>query len=518
MKLVRLPFYNYHSNVALGPVKSLGSRFRWLKRSKRWLNQDTPARGDEAPHSPRRIDDDAREELAQRLTQRSLGIGQKIGPRREFLKKFGLGALLVGGSFALGGHMSNGAEALPGPEGGGTTISDEEINTKVIAGIRIASEYASFGAGTPGDPWPISAIQNAIDDLPTTGGKVFIPEGRYQSADTISLPDDIAIILEGAGYGTYIRSTNATGGNIIERTGSGVMTGGAILNMLLGGVSGGGDGIYLNRWNRGLIQNVSVESCGANGIVLNDNYFTTLSAVYSWYNRNGSGLVIQGDCNMNHVDGCMFSGNTGGDGVRIVDGDAHGFYTVTCELNDGWGFNIQDGYRHTFVMCDVEVNTTGGYRIDAGAENSFIGCTANEGENNSYHFTSNSKQNTMNRPPPWTGAITDDGEDNDFRLGPEVFSADFDTRAADIGKAPWNCRIIDCWVHCTETNSGGQVTLYQNGNQVSDGIACDTDGRVTRALVLDSTYFTMSQNGTIRVMDITNNAKGTIYVRVKYIP
>ncbi len=156
--------------------------------------KDPEALADEALEEFRQADYRAREE-------RDVRLG-----RRDFLRRAGVLGAVGSGAFLLGDFFGP-AQALPGAGQQGTTISDEDIDAKRIAGVRIASEFASTGSGTDADPWPGSAIQDAIDDLPSTGGKVFIPAGTWMISPPVDHGVKITksnVHLVGAGFATKL--------------------------------------------------------------------------------------------------------------------------------------------------------------------------------------------------------------------------------------------------------------------------------------------------------------------------
>jgi len=151
---------------------------------------------DEVPRG-RRVDDPAREQL----TDRVLGDSS----RRDALR---LGAMMGGGVLAgfFAGHLATRAGAAPGDGIGGTTISDTDIDAKRIAGVRIATEFApSKHAGTGSDPWPGSAIQASMNDLPTSGGLVFVPSGVFNIGTPLRITRS-NVGLTGAGGSSYLRT------------------------------------------------------------------------------------------------------------------------------------------------------------------------------------------------------------------------------------------------------------------------------------------------------------------------
>lgn len=117
--------------------------------------------------------------------------------RRDFLRTAGfLGALGVG-AYALDGLWR---EAQGVPAVGANTQKFSEARR--IAGVRVATDFVTDGStGTDADPYPGSAIQAAVDDLPEletgVGGVVYIPMGKWSL--TAALVIDKWVSLIGAG-------------------------------------------------------------------------------------------------------------------------------------------------------------------------------------------------------------------------------------------------------------------------------------------------------------------------------
>jgi hypothetical protein len=140
-------------------------------------------------NAPRRVDTQARRELA-----------EIQNGRRSFLKKTAIGAglLALGAGLGFGGGLAQ-ATGLSGNSR--TVITDKEIAARVIAGVRIATEFIPdpVPAGTDADPYPGSAIQTALDD----GLAVYIPSGTWQLTSAISRAADNVMIV-GAGKSTKL--------------------------------------------------------------------------------------------------------------------------------------------------------------------------------------------------------------------------------------------------------------------------------------------------------------------------
>ena len=77
---------------------------------------------------------------------------------------------------------------------------------KRIAGIRIATEFdTAKHAGTDADPWSGAAIQAAIDDVPASGGMIYLPAGVW-APSTVIVPKSNLRIL-GSGGATILKPT-----------------------------------------------------------------------------------------------------------------------------------------------------------------------------------------------------------------------------------------------------------------------------------------------------------------------
>ncbi len=143
--------------------------------------------------TPRRIDVKAREELSEIQTG-----------RRKFLKTSAIGA----GIFALGASLGFGSGLASATGfGGQTVITNNEIAARVIAGVRIATEFipTPVPAGTDVDPFPGSAIQAALND----GLSVYIPAGTWKLTGSIARAIDNVTII-GAGKGTKLTLDGVT--------------------------------------------------------------------------------------------------------------------------------------------------------------------------------------------------------------------------------------------------------------------------------------------------------------------
>jgi parallel beta-helix repeat protein len=251
-------------------------------------------------------------------------------------------------------------------------------------------------------------IQAAINDLPATGGIVFIPEGTY--TEDLTIPHS-NITLWGSGKGTKIITTANTAAAYIEK-----LTGVAIKNIYFYG-SGTGNtnhGVYF----RDECTNCAVENCwfenfGSSGVRMYDacdhnrvsnNYFTGCVTYGIWLSL---------DCSYNTISDnqLLDNGTTTNKFGIFVTYQSHYNAIVGNTINNSWiGIHIHLGSDYpnackyntisgnTIYNCDYGIyingchynsvvgNTiTGGgevgsqINVDAGLGNSIVGNTCTGG-------------------------------------------------------------------------------------------------------------------------------------------
>ncbi len=313
---------------------------------------------DEAPRRGQRVDDPAREELARELLYDAR--------RREALK---MGLAAGGGVLAalLTTRVIQSAQGAPGDGIAGTTISNTDIDAKRIAGVRIASEFASAKhAGTTADPWPGSAIQSAMDDLPATGGMAFVPAGTWNASSPLTISKSF-VRLAGTGSATKIVTdglgfTPNLSGMIY---GSGVYRNIVISDLLLDGQGTDTNfGIYFEEGVDALIQRcflynwVGTLSNRARGITIENNPSGNIPpykpvVVDGCYFANNQIGAVFDHCLFSLV-GSIFEDNTW-DGVYIDGNQAHGtIANNTVQRSPRTGINVQFGDTDSVIGNTVE--------------------------------------------------------------------------------------------------------------------------------------------------------------------
>jgi len=142
---------------------------RWLGRTRTERKQNAEALAWEIPRGRGASakdgrDGEAREQLAAQIMDRRTAMG------------LGLGGLAAAGVL---GFSAGRASADLGDAIGGTHLDPNDIVSKRIAGVRIATEFdTAKHAGTDGDPWTDAAYGAAQTDTPN-GGLLFFPQGVF---------------------------------------------------------------------------------------------------------------------------------------------------------------------------------------------------------------------------------------------------------------------------------------------------------------------------------------------------
>jgi hypothetical protein len=201
------------------------------------------------------------------------------------------------------------------------------LQTESYNEVRVSTMFNSPTSKTSG-------IQEAVNDLPYTGGTVFIPPGNHYISTTIDLSDRSQIMLFGAGWDSTVINTNTNGEHTLQKVGGSRLV---IKDLRITGNSYSGDGIHLSLVDTFLIQNVYVHENGNYGIYI-----------------EGSGELADP-----MINACYVIQN-GNDGVYSPYG-VHDFLVTSCHIeeNNGNGIHFRDGFDLTVVGTNVEDHTVG---------------------------------------------------------------------------------------------------------------------------------------------------------------
>ncbi len=230
------------------------------------------------------------------------------------------------------------AMTIDGPDGG--NVSTGKINSVVVV-----------------DGTNHATIQDAIDALPSSGGKVFVPSGTYTLTSAISISSKSNITIEGAGNSTIITSGAGTNFYRFEIYRS---TGIVIKDMTIRSpdrTQFSNYGVYINESSECVVKNCSFIDC-SRGIYI--------------YTNNSSYPCAHNKIAHNHFESCVY-GVYSYSGVYAADSDpdAHANRFNIIEHNT---FNHNDVassrgiyiyfYNYGFTVIGNTVRNTASHGID----------------------------------------------------------------------------------------------------------------------------------------------------------
>lgn len=264
-------------------------------------------------------------------------------------------------------------------------LADHNALAKFHNGFIPATAFGVVGDGTADDT---AAIQAALDAVPSNGGIVFLPAGRYKTTATLRIEKDCTTLM-GAGVGERLNGSQLTAGSRIEP--STAVTGSVILVQRVannrpvlactlrdfaieGQLRGTAlDGI-LFRSNRGLIDNAAVYRMTGNGIHIK-GYNSVEVAPNGWATYETRVLGCQvlscaaaGLFMENRGEDMHFTNNILAacqDGIRMGEESASQQITAChCYDNTRYGIFFDAGGTRTKVIgCKIEGNDGGGVRL-----------------------------------------------------------------------------------------------------------------------------------------------------------
>ena len=224
-----------------------------------------------------------------------------------------------------------------------------------------------YGANGDGVTDDTTAIQAAIDAIPSSGGMLFLPMPTAYYKTTGVLNISKPIIVQGVGQtesaGVQIINTNTTGAHVFAVTSQGV----AFRDLFIQGTAGGGDGInltgtvkryleltrvYIKSCQRGIyagsaahlirMTDVTTHSCRAGGFVFSNESSTGLAYI--------------------HGTNCWARANTGHGWDLIGIGEVN-LYGCAADENTQYGFSLAN-VSGVVSGCQCEVNTQRGFSVD----------------------------------------------------------------------------------------------------------------------------------------------------------
>lgn len=286
---------------------------------------------------------------------------------------------------------NNGSTTTPALVRGNANAFDEP------AGYFLNVKEAPYNARGNGSTDDTAAIQAALNALPTTGGVVYLPPGRYKISSTLAVTQDNTTLI-GAGAGNRIGSTQVGTGSRIEAatgvTGSliGVQRtandrtvyGVKIQDIAVDGNSIGTsvDGI-LFRSVKGEIHNVAINNCTGNGIRVQGysgwaaerNKFIACDSGYN----TAAGIYFDSDAANNTITNCVFMQNQ--DGLLTTQSSII-VSAAAFMSNTRYGAYLNNaGSRSRFAGCQFQQNANHGIIFDSASTGfsdvGITGCTFN---------------------------------------------------------------------------------------------------------------------------------------------
>lgn len=243
-------------------------------------------------------------------------------------------------------------------------------------------KFAPYNARGNGSTDDTAAIQAALNAVPTGGGIVYLPPGRYKITSSLVIQTDNTLLMgagagnrSGAtqdGYGSRIEADAAFTGMplikiqraLLDRTVYGVKL--RDLTVDGGNYGTGVDGIY-SETVRGELDNVAVHFCTGNGVKVvgysswhaSDNRF--MACDFSYNGQAGVTFGANGD--YNKLVGCILSNNTQ-DGMYL---NQTGIQAEACDFyaNARYGLFLDGGgHRSQFTGCKFRMNQQHGVVLD----------------------------------------------------------------------------------------------------------------------------------------------------------
>ena len=317
-------------------------------------------------------------------------------------------------------------------------------------GVFNVLDFGAKGDGTTND---YTAIQAALDAIPSTGGRVFFPAGTYLLNSGLSTSTANMELYGVGGQGQdsslghgatrFTIASGVVGFTFNPSAASSLFKGPVLRNLYFTGASGATGGILLNRVNNYLLENVvcadfttgygfhhngtgnvnqygKMIGCGAHQCQVGNKQTLT------------NGLQILGG----YFDGAGNASSpvAGSTGIQIISGDTTSCVGVVVQGYET-GIDVQAGEGESFVGCRLEVFTTG-IRIDDTDGASIIGGSFNNslagGTGTAISLTSNSTECLV-----WPGNIrsvttqvSDAGTSNLTKTGTQIVSVGTTGRVA----------------------------------------------------------------------------------------
>jgi parallel beta-helix repeat protein len=406
-------------------------------------------------------------------------------------------------------------------------VSDRTSSTKIVAPSN-ASQAQKDGAdyitdGTA-DEVEINAALTAA-----TGGRVYLQEGTYTIAASISVPNNTT--LAGAGRGTLItvaNSFNTSINAVTNTTGGGSGTGIVIRDVQLDGnssnqSSGTMHGIYLDGVGSGSgssavqgakITNVWTNNWRGSGVILTTSTNSSVMGSTSQGNTD-YGFYLEASSTNNNL-----SGNT-------AQGNARGFYVANSSSNtisgnnsqgNSYGLRIDNSNNNVFSANTLLGNTSFNFTLLSSSSNTLSNNTT-YGSSSAFSLTGTSQYNIVSsntvQSTSASAILLDTGvasntisNNNVLDSGGASLNAAISLNAADnnsiIGNTI-NDSSASVLNYAIDINDSGADNNYVSDNYFSSGSIHDIGtGTIYGGQVNGSGNFVVDPSGTIELQSSTN--------------
>lgn len=398
----------------------------------------------------------------------------------------------------------------------GVTATTADLNKTALLSINVKS-YGAVGDGSTDDT---SAIQDAIDDVPSVGGSIYFPAGRYRVTSTLTITGKtVSICGDGSGQdinttdGSYIvfHSLGTSNGIVFDDVDGAYMRDIAIVADTATRPTGGyltvyqgtSSGFYHSHW-----QNVLIAG-GYNGTLVKNGFnFKAINSVWKTFNGDQV-ILLNGASDPDDVQATEFTNCTiAADGstttdLCVMDGFAASTKFTSCALLFGrHGVWLKDTYTtsndpdFTYFIGGGMENLEGDcFRAEAGNHIIVNGAYFSaDGERSRCFYTSSSFGGEITisgsyfRGAGRGGVWLEDGNANisgntiinNNRASPTVYSV---SNCANNGSGA--VRVTTSAAHFFETNDMVEIKSV-TGTTEANGIWIVT--------VVDSTTFDLSVN------------------------
>lgn len=255
----------------------------------------------------------------------------------------------------------------------------------------------TFGALGNGSHDDTTAIQAAINALPTQGGTVYLPAGTYVITDAINLRNALRILGDG-NSATVIYQTN-TAKNGLQ--GTDILSLGLEDFRLSGPTTGTGCGISLTRVNDAatnyvVATNLYVRTFGSHGIYMTNGIVSSFTNVVAEINAgHGFNLVgLAGIAGTSVGFHSCFANQNGGTGFRLDTMNYSSFHACASEKQP-IDYEVINCIGVTYNGCGSESNMGYSWKISGGYGNVILGGWIYANSGVGVYITGGSSTNTI---------------------------------------------------------------------------------------------------------------------------